>query len=86
MSYLRQQQLINGFYTDTDECASPETSECDPNAMCTNTEGSYVCRCKKGYVGDGKNCTGNFFVEMLKVEKKNAYRQVLDCESFISHF
>ena len=26
--------------------------------MCTNTEGSYVCRCVKGYGGDGRNCTG----------------------------
>ena len=25
--------------------------------MCTNTEGSYVCRCKKGYKGDGLTCT-----------------------------
>lgn len=45
-------------YVDFDECASPETNECDPNALCTNTEGSYVCRCVKGYQGDGTNCTG----------------------------
>ena len=44
---------------DTDECESSETNECDANALCTNTEGSYVCRCLKGYEGDGRNCTGN---------------------------
>ena len=43
---------------DIDECASPETNQCQGNAICTNTEGSYVCRCKRGYVGDGENCTG----------------------------
>lgn len=43
---------------DVDECASPETNECHLNAVCTNTEGTYVCRCKKGFSGDGKNCTG----------------------------
>ena len=43
---------------DVDECASNEANECDPNALCTNTEGSYVCRCENGYAGDGKNCTG----------------------------
>lgn len=43
---------------DVDECASPELNECDPNAMCTNTEGSYVCRCIKNFEGDGRNCTG----------------------------
>lgn len=30
--------------------------------MCTNTEGSYVCRCKRGYAGDGKNCTGKIYL------------------------
>ena len=55
-------QIRNYFFvlstTDADECASPETHDCHPNAMCNNTEGSYVCRCLKGYDGDGRNCTG----------------------------
>ena len=46
------------FCVDVDECASSELNECDPNALCTNTEGSYVCRCIRGYQGDGKTCTG----------------------------
>lgn len=48
--------------TDIDECASPETNECDSNAVCNNTEGSYTCRCQNGYQGDGKSCAGNFFL------------------------
>ena len=34
-------------------------SECDMNANCTNTEGSYECGCNEGYEGDGYigNCT-----------------------------
>ena len=43
---------------DTDECAKSESNNCGPNALCTNTEGSYVCRCLRGYKGDGSNCTG----------------------------
>ena len=31
---------------------------CDSNAVCSNTEGSYVCSCVEGYTGDGKTCTG----------------------------
>ena len=46
------------FDLDVDECANVDTNECGPNALCTNTEGSYVCRCLKGYEGGGKNCTG----------------------------
>lgn len=41
---------------DVDECAVE--NECDSNALCTNTEGSYVCRCVRGYEGDGKYCIG----------------------------
>lgn len=46
------------LFADVDECTNSELNECDPNAMCTNTEGSYVCRCKKDFEGDGRNCTG----------------------------
>lgn len=52
----------NFLLPDVDECATPEANECDLNAMCTNTEGSYVCRCRRGYAGDGRNCTGKYFL------------------------
>ena len=57
-------------FTDMDECASPASNECDPNALCTNTEGSYVCRCLSGYIGDGANCTGE---SNLQMETKEVY-------------
>ena len=44
--------------TDINECASPETNDCDPNAECSNTEGSYSCSCNEGYTGDGRKCAG----------------------------
>lgn len=46
------------FAVDIDECANDDENDCDTNALCTNTEGSYVCRCMKGYKGDGQNCAG----------------------------
>ena len=55
--------LSNHFcycFVDLDECNSPIGHACDPNALCTNTEGSYVCRCIRGFKGDGRNCTGKF--------------------------
>ncbi|PIK53340.1 putative fibrillin-1 [Apostichopus japonicus] len=42
---------------DEDECEL-NTHNCDENAFCTNTEGSFQCNCTDGYYGDGFNCTG----------------------------
>jgi len=45
---------------DINECTL-EIDNCDPNAWCENTIGSFECFCNNGYSGDGLNCTGNFF-------------------------
>ena len=46
------------FYSiDVDECLNLSTRTCDVNAFCTNTEGSFVCNCSLGYIGDGFNCS-----------------------------
>ena len=42
---------------DQDECTL-DTDNCNVNAKCTNTEGSYDCHCNKGYQGDGISCNG----------------------------
>ena len=44
--------------TDIDECSSRDTNQCDSNAQCNNTDGSYICGCLSGYQGDGRSCTG----------------------------
>ena len=31
---------------------------CDENADCINTDGSFECVCNPGYTGDGKDCEG----------------------------
>ena len=43
-----------------DECTSAtHPHDCDPNAECTDSKGSFSCKCKDGYVGDGRmgNCS-----------------------------
>ena len=40
-----------------DECKE-DNHDCDPNANCTNTYGSYKCTCMEGYTGDGHSCAG----------------------------
>lgn len=42
--------------SDVNECEEG-THDCDANAQCTNTQGSYTCACNDGYSGDGKSCT-----------------------------
>lgn len=48
---------------DVNECEKTELNDCGLNALCTNTNGSYSCRCKVGYQGDGVNCTGKDSLE-----------------------
>ena len=44
---------------DIDECEL-DTDNCDVNANCTDTDGSFNCTCNQGYEGDGVNCTGTY--------------------------
>ena len=43
--------------SDINECAKG-TDNCDENAFCKNTVGSFKCRCKRGYRGNGRWCKG----------------------------
>ncbi|MCP4482167.1 MAG: hypothetical protein GY817_05155 [bacterium] len=45
------------FSLDNDEC-SLNTHDCDSNAACTNTAGSFTCACNTGYTGNGTSCSG----------------------------
>ena len=51
--------LFAYFYPDLDECQAFPNS-CHLNAECVNTQGSYSCRCRPGYQGNGLNCTCEF--------------------------
>ena len=43
--------------SDVDECAT-NTHDCAADADCINTDGSFICSCQVGYIGDGKLCQG----------------------------
>ena len=57
-----QPSFMTIFIADIDECASSDSNNCDVNALCTNTGGSYICRCKRGYEGDGLYCNGTYVI------------------------
>ena len=45
------------YLIDIDECATG-VDNCDSEATCANTVGSFSCTCNRGYHGDGTTCTG----------------------------
>ena len=49
--------IVYFTFTDINECAE-SNGGCSHN--CNNTEGSFECSCRDGYIldGDGKNCSG----------------------------
>ena len=49
---------------DLDEC-DDGTHNCDVNAECNNTLGSYNCKCRDGFRGNGTKCTGNCYFIIL---------------------
>ena len=48
---------LNSLLSDINECTA-NVHNCDANAFCNNTEGSYKCTCSPGYDGNGISCTG----------------------------
>ena len=49
------------LFLDIDECET-DTDNCDINADCTNTIGSYTCRCRLGYSGNRETCHGKTLI------------------------
>ncbi|XP_041471621.1 mucin-4-like [Lytechinus variegatus] len=47
--------------TDLDEC-STGIHDCDTNALCINTAGSYRCECRSGFEGDGFTCYERIYI------------------------
>ena len=45
-------------WLDFDEYADEATENCHVNAVCVNKDGSFDCKCKDGYQGDGITTCG----------------------------
>ena len=55
------QHLFYFFFSDFDESAN-NTDDCDVNAYCNNTVGSFNCTCNSGYTGNGTTCAGKSYI------------------------
>ena len=53
------------LFPDVNECSNESTNDCDVNANCTNSPGSYNCQCISGFAGDGRNCSGNKSIDKV---------------------
>ena len=74
--YLRKGDLCD----DIDECSTNET-ECDENARCQNTDGSYKCYCEEGFYGTGRFCqSGQCNDAICDMNKKCVSQTTMDCE------
>jgi hypothetical protein len=58
VSFLQAAKLYYHFSTtDIDECTEG-IDNCHQQAMCQNTDGSFICYCNNGWTGNGTHCTG----------------------------
>ena len=48
-------------YSDVDECKNVTLNNCNENADCLDTEGSFTCTCREGYAGSGVECQGKYW-------------------------
>lgn len=61
---------------DVDECS--QVNECSEHACCHNTAGSYYCKCREGYYGDGYTCEKlEFSIESTILSGNKYYRSHL---------
>ena len=65
---------------DINECESDNLNDCDGNADCIDTIGSYNCSCISGYEGDGFNCTGYTSVCGAHLIANNVVPMLLMCD------
>ena len=59
--------MIVSLPPDDNECAKATDNNCNRNAACTNTPGSFTCSCNRGYTGTGIDCTGKLEPFLLRV-------------------
>ena len=58
---LHTLKLVFMFHCNLNECSN-NTDDCDVNADCADTDGSFACTCREGYSGNGTFCASKMFM------------------------
>ena len=67
MAAKKRDNFMFLYYLDTNECLAD--SPCHANAICNNTDGSYICTCDSGYSGDGFTCNGKILFRNISIRE-----------------
>ncbi|XP_066023636.1 uromodulin-like [Pocillopora verrucosa] len=67
---------------DVDECSLGE-HKCDSNAECRNNVGSYRCKCKEGFSGDGQTCSD---IDECALDHNNCTKAGAICTNTVGSF
>lgn len=67
MTGFKKTVLLSVYWLLIDHNVSPDIDECeigahncDMHAACINVPGSFKCRCRDGWIGDGIKCVGEY--------------------------
>ena len=61
--FIYYMHFINSFVLlDIDECQNETLNNCDDNADCFDSDGSFTCTCREGYSGTGVDCQGKRWI------------------------
>ena len=61
------------LFPDFNECSE---EHCHPVANCINTEGSFLCECGDGYIGDGISCFGKSAPQLDLLSSKEVLKHL----------
>ena len=67
----------SGSCVDVDECE--ETNNCDQNAVCSNTVGTYDCECGTGFFGTGFSCLKGECLDSICPGNQTCESQTYSC-------
>lgn len=56
--------IFSQYCIDDNECLNG-IHDCDVNAWCVNTNGSFKCTCRDGFVGNGRKCISKSTTKQL---------------------